>query len=200
MMKKMLFAVVLSLSSLFLLSCTASSEPSERDEQQKATRMTVVSSGKAANFLPSFKTYSWNQEYSRVLSALNDASEEQIQQYLRSEIALYLKTKGYVYQPDAQKADLVVGYLFALEDDLADREIQSKFGLLPGVASRKVSNARYEKGSLLIAFLDKDLKRVYWRSAMQGFVDFEKDRQDGSTNHIQSVLGLMLSGVPQAGK
>ncbi len=194
--------MVLALSfvtSFFILTgCSSTAEQVELE--RKVTRMTVVSSAKPADVLPAFTSFTWNEEYSRVLSAVNDDSEKDIQQYIRNEIIRYLKTKGYVYQPDPIQADVVIGFLFALEDDLADQKIQDKFGLLPGVNASGITDKRYAKGSLLLAVLDTKLDQIYWRSAMQGFVDFEKDKHDDSVDDMQTVLGMMMGGFPKAGR
>lgn len=189
-------------TSFFILTgCSTSVEEVVVEEQErKATRITVVSSGRPVDVLPAFKSFTWNAEYSKVLSAINDDSERDIQVYIKNQIIQYLQTKGYVYQPDPIQADVVVGFLFALEDDIADQMIQDKFGLLPGVNSSGVSDARYEKGTLLLAVADTKLEQTYWRSAMQGFVDFEKDRTDTSTNNMQTVLDMMMGGFPRAGQ
>ena len=197
-MKKMVLALSFVASLFVLAGCSSSVEQVEL--QRKASRMTVVSSAKPAEVLPAFKTFTWNDEYSRVLSAINDDSESDIQQYIRNEIIIYLKTKGYEYQPDPIQADVVVGFLFALENDLADQKIQDKFGLLPGMNSQAITDKRYEKGSLLLAVLDTKLEQVYWRSALQGFVDFEKDRADTSTHNLQKVLQMMMGDFPKAGR
>lgn len=169
-------------------------------QQQKATQMVVVSSAKPADVLPAFNTFTWNAEYSRVLSAINDDSEKDIEQYIRSQIIHYLKTKGYQYEANPIQADIVIGFLFALEDDLADQKIQDKFGLLPGINTAGITNKRYEKGSFLLAVLDNKLDQVYWRSAMQGFVDFEKNRNDINSDKFQSILNMMMGGFPKAGR
>lgn len=201
MMKNMCLLLSLILSSVLLIGCSSTPEKVEKFQlERKTSRMTVVSSAKPRDVLPAFKSFTWNDEYSRVLSAINDNSEKDIQQYIRNEIILYLKSKGYVYQPDPQQADVVIGFLFALEDDLADQRIQQKFGLLPGINSHGITNVRYEKGTLLLTVLDTKLDRVYWRSAMQGFVDFEKDRSDDSHDHMQTVLRMMMHGFPKAGQ
>ena len=197
-MKKMVLALGFVASFFVLTGCSSSAE--QAVQERKATRMTVVSSAKPADVLPAFKTFTWNDEYSRVLSAINEDSERDIQQYIRSEIIRYLKTKGYEYQPDPIQADVVIGFLFALEDDLADQKIQDKFGLLPGISSQGITDKRYEKGSVLLAVLDTRLEQVYWRSAMQGFVDFEKDEKDDRTDNMQTVLGMMMGDFPQAGR
>jgi len=201
MKKAMLLLSFITLLGL-LVGCSSSIEPISKEplEERKTSRMTVVSSARPVDVLPAFKSFTWNDGYSEVLSAVNKSSEQDIQQYIRNEIVRYLQTKGYTYQQDPIQADVVIGFLFALEDDLADQNIQDKFGLLPGISSRSVSNARYEKGTLLLAVLDTRLEQVYWRSAMQGFVDFEKDRSDVQTEHMQTVLKLMMRGFPEAGK
>ncbi|WP_022941949.1 DUF4136 domain-containing protein [Psychromonas hadalis] len=197
-MKKMVLMLSLITSFFIITGCSSSVEQAQ--QERKAKRMTVVSSAKPADVLPAFTSFTWSKEYSHVLSTINDGSERELHQYIRGEIIRYLKTKGYVYQPDPIQADVVIGYLFALEDDLADQKIQQKFGLLPGVNSRDITDKRYEKGSFLLAVLDTKLGQVYWRSAMQGFVDFEKDRSDTETNNMQIVLGMMMGGFPKAGR
>lgn len=201
-MKKATLLLSLIASLGLLVGCSSSIDPISIEplEERKMSRMTVVSSARPVDVLPAFKSFTWNDGYSQVLSAVNENSEQDIQQYIRNEIIRYLHTKGYTYQSDPIQADVVIGFLFALEDDLADQQIQDKFGLLPGISSHSVSNARYEKGSLVLAVLDTRLEQVYWRAAMQGFVDFEKDRSNADTEHMQTVLKLMMRGFPEAGK
>jgi hypothetical protein len=200
-MNKMLL-MVSCFTSIFVLSgCSSQVEQIEKVEVNKKTQlMHVASSAKPNDVLPAFNSFTWSEEYSQVLSAPTDNTERVIQQYIRDEIIVYLQTKGYRYQADPNKADLVIGFLVALEDDLADKKIQDKFGLLPGTSREDILITRYKKGSFLLAVLDSQLKKVYWRSAMQGFVDFEKDRHDDSTHYMQTVLASMMSGFSQAGR
>ena len=191
--------LALSLVASIFVIAGCSSSVKEVELERKATRMTVVSSGKPSKVLPAFNTFAWNEDYNKVLSTVNKSDETEVKTYIRDEIIRYLKTKGYVYQPDPIQADVVIGFLFALEDDLADQEIQNRFGLLPGV-NNDISDKRYAKGSFLLAVLDNKAELVYWRSAMQGFVDFERDRTDDSIDHMQTVLSMMMKGFPQAGQ
>lgn len=202
-MKKVILVVSL-FSLFFLLSGCAHYEKEkqlkEADQKQMAQRMMVVSSGKAVEVLPAFTTFTWNDEYARVLSAINGNNESEIKTYIKEEIITYLKSKGYVYQSDFIQADVVIGFLFALEDDVADQLIQEKFGLLPGLNKDVMAGTRYSKGSFLLAVLDSDLKQVYWRSAMQGFVDLEKDKNNPKTDRMQAILRMMMGGFPKAGR
>jgi len=201
---KNVISMVSFLGLFFLLSgCSHYEKEKQLEEaelQKTAQRMTVVSSGKPAEVLPAFTAFTWNDEYARVLSAVNGNNESEVKSYIKEEIIAYLKSKGYVYQSDPIQADVVIGFLFALEDDVADPLIQEKFGLLPGLNKDAMEGTRYSKGSFLLAVLDTDLKQVYWRSAMQGFVDLEKDKNDPKTDRMQAILRMMMGGFPKAGR
>lgn len=197
-MKKIVPVCAMLISLLLITGCSSSLE--QLPQERKANRMIVVSSDKPSKVLPAFKTFTWSDDYSRVLSAVNDQSKKEVKAYIRNEIIRYLKTKGYQYQADPIQADVTIGFLFALEDDLADQDIQDRFGLLPGANASGITDKRYEKGTFLLAVLDSKSKLIYWRSAMQGFVDFERDRTDDSIDHMQTVLSLMMGGFPKAGR
>ncbi|MFT6986509.1 MAG: hypothetical protein ACJAT7_002350 [Psychromonas sp.] len=203
-MNKIVLTLSLLISFIALSACSSSATQAQLEQaeaqQLKAQRMTVVSSAKPANVLPAFTSFTWNDQYTQVLSAVNSEKEDEIKDYIRSEVIAYLQTKGYQFQPDPLKADLVIGFLFALEDDMADKTIQEKFGLVPGVNKNVLSDPRYKKGTFLLAVLDAQLKKVYWRSAMQGFVDLEKDKNDKSVDRMQKILHLMMGDFPEAGR
>jgi len=199
--------IVLSLSlfiSLMVLSACSSSPSKAQlpaaEAQRTAPRMTLVSSGKPADVLPAFTSFAWSDQYNRVLAVANSDNQQAIKSYIRNELITYLQSKGYQYQADPMQADMVIGFLFAFEDDIADKTIQEKFGLVPGPKNNAQSVPRYHQGTLLLAVLDADLKKVYWRSAMLGFVDLEKDKNDPSTHKMQQILHLMMGAFPKAGR
>ena len=202
MRKKLLLAGLL-VSLLSVAGCTTTSTDSESKQaaaQKKAQRITVVSSANPVDVLPAFTSFTWNNQYNLVLSATDNQSEEQLKEHIRGEIIQYLAGKGYLYQEDPLKADVVMGFLFSLEDDIADREIEERFGLLPGVNAKRIDDPRYRKGTLLLNVLSKDLKKVYWRSAMQGFVDLADTQDANRSAKMQSVLQIMMGDFPQAGR
>jgi len=199
--KVLLIGLLVSLLSVIGCSTTSTESESPQAETEKKTqRITVVSSGNPVNVLPAFTSFTWNDEYNLVLSAANRQSEKQLKEDIRDEISSYLAGKGYVYQADPLQADVVLGFLFALEDDVADRLIEERFGLLPGLSASGVNDPRYRKGTLLLNVLSKDLKKVYWRSAMQGFVDLANMQDDNRSVKMQSVLQIMMGKFPQAGR
>jgi hypothetical protein len=202
-MKKivLLASLLVSLSALIACSNSVNEEQVKLAEQQRQLeRLTLVSSGEPSQVLPAFTTFTWNDDFNRVLSATDDSSENQIKGYIRGQLIQYLATKGYVYQADPEKADVVLGFLFALEGDVADELIQQRFGLLPGLNVDGVNDPRYEKGSLLLAVMSIDLNVYYWRSAVQGFVDLEKGINNPSDQRMQGILSMMLGRFPQAGR
>ncbi|MEH6452954.1 MAG: DUF4136 domain-containing protein [Psychromonas sp.] len=202
-MKKIVLLVSLFTSLLILVGCSNSAKEEElkqAEQQRQVERLTLVSSGEPSKVLPAFNTFTWNEDFNRVLSARDNSSESQTKNYLRNQIIQYLATKGYVFEPDPAKADVVIGFLFALEGDVADEQIQQRFGLLPGLNADGVNDPRYEKGSFLLAVISTDLQKYYWRSAVQGLVDLENGLDDPSNERMQGLLSMMLGRFPQAGR
>ncbi|MCK5819155.1 MAG: DUF4136 domain-containing protein [Psychromonas sp.] len=189
---------ILCLSLIFLNSCTT--KPAKHQSHAKLQRETIVSSGDPAKVLPAFTTFAWSDEYSKVLSTENTKYQLRINKHIKKQIIQYLKTKGYVYQPDPIQADVVIGFLFALNNEVADANIQAKFGLLPGVSNRGVNKNKYAKGTFLLVVLDNKLSTVYWRSAMQGFVNMDKDIENMQGDRFQFILNLMMGKFPLAGQ
>jgi len=196
-MKKYYWLIAVIGIQLGLFGCTTQKTTENTQEVNEAQRLIVVSSGDPSAVLPAFETYSWSDDYNRVLSAVGGHDDQELKGYIREQIQVYLSTKGYQYQPDPQKADVVIGFLFALEDAIADKTIQQRFGLLPGLQRETVNDPRYEKGSLLLAVLDNQEKTIYWRSAVQGFVDLQEDQTN--SERIQGILSMMLGDFPIAG-
>lgn len=203
-MKTVYFLFALIGTQLALMGCSSQVSHNEQVEEaqaeSKTQRLTIVSSGKPAAVLPAFTTYTWSEQYNRVLSGLAGHNEKELQAYIRDEIKKYLSTKGYQYRENPKQADVVIGFLFALENDVADKTIQDKFGLLPGLTRGTMDDPRYEKGSLLLAVFDNEQKGTYWRSAVQGFVDLEADKANKETSRMQKILGMMLNEFPKAGQ
>ena len=199
-MKKLYFLFVLVGIQLTLAGCSTQTTPvKEVQEKVETQRLMIVSSGKPSKVLPAFTSYSWSEEYNQVLSSVVGQNKQEFKMYIRDQIKAYLSTKGYEYKEDPKQADVVVGFLFALEDAVADQTIQERFGLLPGLRRAKANDPRYEKGSLLLTVLDNQQKTIYWRSAVQGFVDLEKDRVESGSSRIQGILNMMLRDFPEAG-
>lgn len=202
-MRRTFLLLGLLIAGLSLTGCSspssgAKSQKSEMDNKEE--RITLVSSANPSDVLPAFTSFAWDDEYNLVLSAADYKGEEQFKAYIRSEIIRYLETKGYVYQANPMQANVVLGFLVALKDDNANAGIQKKFGVLPRLHATKVNSPRYKQGTLMLNVLSADLKKVYWRSAMQGVTDLDKMQNDITSARMQSVLGIMMGNFPPAGR
>jgi len=200
-MKKTAFLITMFSFQLFLLGCA--SEPQKVDNIQVEVAnqpLMMISSGKPSTLLPAFTTYTWSSQYNRILFGPIQGDETQLQTYIRSELISYLNSKGYVYQKNAQKADVIIGFVFALEDDVGNQNLQKKFGLLPGVIRQRNNQPRYKKGSFILGVLDRESDKTYWRSAVTGFTEFEKDVANKETSRLPLILKMMLGDFPIAGR
>jgi hypothetical protein len=200
-MKKIALTVSFLISLFVLAACSSTSkqQAAQVAEQSNAQRMLVISSAEPADVLPAFVTFSWNEQYSAVLSAADSAQKSSVNDFIRNEVMTYLQKKGYQYQADASKADVVIGFLLALQDSVADNGLQERFGLLP---SRKKNMVRrgYKEGTFLLTVLDAELKKVYWRSALLGGSALKKEITEQNRDYMQVILHSMLGGFPKAGR
>lgn len=200
-MKKIITRTSL-LVSLFLLSACSGltnvpdSQPVAK--QDKSERIIVISSAKPAKVLPAFTTFSWNDKYNRVLSAADNLQRNQVKASIREQLITYLKTKGYQYQPIAGKADVTIGFLFAIQDTLAKEELIEKFGLPPSRSKNRVVKG-YKQGTLFLTVLDTQENKVYWRSMMQGVNGLTEKLENMDSNYLQFLLHKMMGGFPKAG-
>jgi hypothetical protein len=199
---KKIVAMISLLASLFMLaacSSLASDHTAQLKEQKKSERIIVISSAEPVDVLPAFTTFNWNDGYNRVLSTADSVQENRVKAYIRKQLITYLKTKGYQYQPDPSQADVMIGFLFAMQDTLADKEIIEKFGLPPAQRRNRVARG-YKKGTFFLTVLDSQQTKVYWRSMMQGAVGLEKEMENINSSYMHDILEFMMGGFPKAGR
>ncbi|TEW44748.1 DUF4136 domain-containing protein [Psychromonas algicola] len=200
-MKKITLILTMIGFQLLLLGCTAKpSEVKSSQVEELNQPLMIISSGKPSTLLPAFTTYTWSSQYNRILFGPVKSDEKELQTYIRSELISYLNSKGYVYQKNAQQADVIIGFVFALEDDVANQKLQNKFGLLPGVIRSRSNQPRYNKGTFILGVLDRESDKTYWRSAVQGFTGFENDVANKETSRLPIILKMMLDDFPRAGR
>ncbi len=197
-MKKIALTTALFISLLVLSACSHSpAEPpiAQSEVPAKPERMTVAYSAEPVKVLPAFTTFTWHGQYSPVLSANNKQQQAAVQADIKKQVITYLQTKGYRYQADPAQAEMVIGFLFAVNDARATKSIYDKFGTVPGM-----TQAVYKKGTFLLTVLDSELQKVYWRAALQGYSDLETKSSAANSARMQKILGIMLGGFPQAGR
>lgn len=201
-MKNVVVRLSLLISLFVITACSTTTQPQSLIEQikeePKADRMLVISSAEPNKVLPAFTTFSWDDDYSVVLPVRHTEEERAVKAYIQKELIRFLETKGYKYQP-FPKADVVIGFLFAMEDTRASASLLGKFGVLPS-SSNKVIQKGYRKGTLLLNVLDAPLEKVYWRTALLGFVELADKLDAQEHEHMQVILNSMLGKFPMAGK
>jgi len=184
----LLFAVF-SLASL--TACTTETEVSSRFSMAPA----VLSVSEPNTIIPAQSVFAWlpqSQEYHadpRFRGAkINHMVEDAIRQSLQQ--------RRYVFQSNASGANYLIAYVAGLENDLDDREMMKRFGIVPGVAANS-TDAQAEKGTLVIYVIDTRTGRRIWRSALQTLVTLDMDdavRQQ----RIYAAVDAMFATLPGA--
>ncbi|MFO6425476.1 DUF4136 domain-containing protein [Motilimonas sp. KMU-193] len=188
-----LSSVVLTL----LVACSKSETTSEDSANNNLQRTTIVSDATPKQSIPISKSYTFADKVN-VVVADPRLDQQQVQEEIRNAIAAVMQEKGYTYQPELAQADLVMGFVLALESAVTDQQLIAKFGLSPGLMSI-ASDGRYEKATLVLGAMATDTETIYWKSMLQGFADFERDRKE-SERRIDLLVAQMLSDLPQAGQ
>ena len=196
-MKKHLLFLLVAVQ-LILAGCT--STPVVKDVPAiEPEPLTLVSSGKPSKVLPSFTTYSWNDDFNFVL-AKEEATMLVLTPYIREQIEKYMSSKGYQLVDNPDQAEMVIGFLFAADDVIANNQVEQRFGLIPGTVRGKGSDPRYKKGSLILSAMDNRTTKIYWRSAVRGFSDLERDKATTKGSKMQYILSMILGDFPEAGR
>jgi len=113
---------------------------------------------------------------------------------LRDSIRDALTARGYrvVDGPTAYR----VSFVAALEGALSDADIDRHFGINPGLPSPGEQSPAYEKGTVIIDVSDVDTHKSLWRSAMQGYVNFDLPARE-RRERIKRVVGMMFGSFPR---
>ena len=192
-MEKALFLCLL----LGLTACSDSISQAQVSVE-KAKRTTIVSASQPADVIPASWTYSWTERVN-IVPPHEKFNQDTVKKEFRAAVRTAMEQKGYRFEPVAEQADLLMGFLVAMESSMRDEEIGALFGLSPGLMSSGEDPERYEKGTVVIAVLNPVNQQVYWHTALQGFADFEQTKP-GVQSRLNGLVAQMLSDFPLAGK
>jgi len=168
------------------------SQASENPELQR-TSIVVVSQ-------PEFKLHSkqlfaWADNYADVSGALIK-SEFSVQQLIDVAIKQALNTKGSGFQSKTENS-LLVQYHVSLESEMDDTALAINYGLAPGLRANSSATKKHERGTLVVDFIDPQLKKVVWRGAIGVFTGIEKTSQ-ARQQRVNTLLSELFSGLPSA--
>ncbi len=190
--------LILSCVLLPLLAACSKSETTAVEAASKdVQRTTIVSDATPKQSIPISKSYTFVDQVN-VVVADPRLDQQQVQEEIRNAIAAVMQEKGYTYEPELAQADLVMGFVLALESGVSDEQLIAKFGLSPGLVSIS-HDGRYEKATLVLGAMATDTETIFWKSMLQGFADFERTQQE-SERRVDGLVAQMLAELPKAGE
>jgi hypothetical protein len=171
-----------------LFACASHTDDANR--LRSAGTFTTVSN--PGLVFPSGSLFSWSQEKTRVH---NDPvfGDIDMNGLLRESIEAEILSRGH--SVDDRGGEYQVSYVAALESALSDDELDSLFGINPGLPSQSPSGQSYDKGTIIIDVSDPVGKTSLWRSAMQGYVTRDLSDKERS-ERVRRVVEKMFRSFP----
>jgi len=180
---KMTFIVFSRLVLCGVLSFAGILQAEENLELQRSS--IVVVAQPEFNIKPN-QQFSWADNYADISGALKK-SEFSVQQLIDKAIKQALKSKGMSIKSGAEKS-LLIQYHVSLESEMDDTALAINYGLAPGLRANNPTTRKHERGTLVVDFVDPQLKKVVWRGAIGVFTGIENSEQ----GRQQRVNGLLV--------
>ncbi|MEJ2179028.1 MAG: DUF4136 domain-containing protein [Gammaproteobacteria bacterium] len=190
---------VITTKSLFILFLSLMTGACQTvDESSQATntkRLAMVSHFDSKYIISASKnTFAWKADSSFVLASEHIKPGE-FKPLIENAITVALKNKGYKFSQDVDNSDLLVSYAAGLEEELSDKEITRRFGMIPGLQGNSANQDKYEKGTIIVDIFDKSTNRSVWRGVVQGFADLKMSRTERS-KRLENIMWQLLAEFP----
>jgi hypothetical protein len=179
---------------LLLPGCSQQQSSMNRAIHARPIPFTAVSTLDPMADVSSAVSYTWASRMQEIHADPHDG-EVPDEETLENAISNALQKKGYEYTWRAGLADLRVGYLVVMNGALSGKEINDRFGILPGLNLQAPDNVRYEKGTLVIDIIDVKTGRTAFRGALQGFADLEISKEERQ-GRLDDMVMFMLARFP----
>ncbi|HFD86812.1 MAG TPA: DUF4136 domain-containing protein [Gammaproteobacteria bacterium] len=174
----------------FLSGCTTETTVSSRFPPMAPAVLSVSEPGTK---IPTQARFAWLPE-SLEFHADPRFQGAKIDRMVEGAIRQSLARRNYLMQDNAAGADYLLAYVAALENDLDDKTIMQRFGIVPGIAANSADSQQMEKGTLVIYAVDTRTGRRIWRSALQIMVTLEMDdaaRQPRINAAVESMFATL---------
>jgi len=186
---KMSFMVFFRLVLFSMLSSAGLVKAESPPELQRSS-IVVVSQ-------PEFKIepdqqFSWADNYADISGALKK-SDFSVQQLIDKAIYQALKSKGMSIKPAAEKG-LLIQYHVSLESEMDDTALAINYGLAPGLRANNPATRKHERGTLVVDFVDPQLKKVVWRGAIGVFTGIENS-EHGRQQRVNGLLDELFGNL-----
>jgi len=116
---------------------------------------------------------------------------------IKQSIDQEMQAKGYRHIADAEQADLNISFIAALSSELSDEEIETRYGLVPGLTVRNVDKKNYEKGTLIFDVVNPKTNQLAWRTAGQGLATLKDIPLEERKSRINVFVKKLLAFLPE---
>lgn len=163
---------------------------SHDDLPKDMRRVSVTSAVGPGAPLASSGTWSWMPGSG--VSLNNPAADANfVESILRDAIETELRERGWI-RGSQGSADMMLGFVAALSEEMSDVELIRRFGLTPGLPS---AGMRYGKGSLVIILSKPGSSTPLWRGVAQILADLELSNEVRE-QRIRVAVNVLLSSMP----
>jgi len=178
------------LLAIFLSGCTTETTVSSRFSPMAPAVLSVSEPGTK---IPTQARFAWLPE-SLEFHADPRFQGAKIDSMVEEAIRQSLARRNYLMQDNTAGADYLLAYVAALENDLDDKTIMQRFGIVPGITASAADSQQMEKGTLVIYAVDTRTGRRIWRSALQIMVTLKMDdatRQPRIDAAVESMFATL---------
>ncbi|GAW86549.1 conserved hypothetical protein [Bathymodiolus platifrons methanotrophic gill symbiont] len=176
---------------MLLVSCSAT-----QLVQQESMPVAFITVHHSKLLIPENATYQWSDGFMRH-SQKGLISNVDMWELLKQSIEQELNNKGYRHTAEAEHADLNISFIAALASTLGDKEIASRYGLVPGLMVHSVDKNRYEKGTLIFDVLNPETGQLVWRTAGQALAVLEEIPLADRKARIDVFVKKLLAFLPE---
>lgn len=179
------------LVSVLLAGCATTEVVPENDRQ-----VAFVTVHHAILHIPVSATYRWSDGFMQQSEA-NVIKNVPMHRLLKQGIEQEMQRKGYRKVPQTEPADINISFAAALTSALDDRQIQEKYGLVPGLMVNPLNPKRYEKGTLIFDVLNPQTNKLAWRTAGQALASLEEIPLQERKARIKVFIKKLLAFLPE---
>ncbi len=190
-MKKSSIAAVLS-TSLVLLGLNLFANQLQAEENPELMRSSIVKVAQPEFKLYAKQSFAWAKDYADISGELKK-TEFSVQQLIDTGIKQALIAKGLQLQQNA-KNSLLIQYHVSLESEMDDTALAINYGLAPGLRANSVASKKHPRGTLVVDFIDPQLKKVVWRGAVGVFTGVEHSDQ-ARQQRVNVLLDELFSDI-----
>jgi len=117
-----------------------------------------------------------------------------VQSLLDQAISGALMSKHYAFK--AAQGELRVRYHLSLHTEMDDTALAMQYGLAPGLRANSELAKKFQRGTLVVDFIQPSSQGVVWRGAISVFIGLE-DTDTGREKRVAAVVNELFSSIPE---